>query len=122
MSLDSYLVISLQALKSHDRRKILLDVANALEDNKNMIMAENCADVKAAEEAGYEKSLISRLALKPEKVLIFSSMAPRTLITMTFFFLLPIKTYQKDSCFYRLSFLQTRFENSQTWKNQLVAF
>lgn len=49
----------------------MLDVADALEDNENMIMAENSADIKAAEEAGYEKSLISRLALKPGKVLIF---------------------------------------------------
>ncbi|XP_022982661.1 delta-1-pyrroline-5-carboxylate synthase-like isoform X2 [Cucurbita maxima] len=58
----------LQALKSEDRRKILLDVANALQDNENMIIAENCADIKAAEEAGYEKSLISRLALKPGRI------------------------------------------------------
>lgn len=62
---------SFQALKSEDRRKILLDVANALQDNEDMIMAENNADIKAAEEAGYEKSLISRLALKPGRVLIF---------------------------------------------------
>lgn len=48
-----------------------MDVADALEDNENMILAENSADIKAAEEAGYEKPLISRLALKPGKVLIF---------------------------------------------------
>lgn len=63
----------LQALKSEDRRKILLDVADALEDNENMIMAENSADIKAAEEAGYEKSLISRLALKPGKIKLLAN-------------------------------------------------
>lgn len=61
--------IGMQALKSEDRRKILLDVADALEDNEDMIIAENLADIKAAEEVGYEKSLISRLALKPGRVL-----------------------------------------------------
>ncbi|XP_011651883.1 delta-1-pyrroline-5-carboxylate synthase isoform X2 [Cucumis sativus] len=63
----------LQALKSEDRRKILMDVADALEDNENMILAENSADIKAAEEAGYEKPLISRLALKPGKVKLLAN-------------------------------------------------
>ncbi|XP_038905635.1 delta-1-pyrroline-5-carboxylate synthase-like isoform X2 [Benincasa hispida] len=63
----------LQALKSEDRKKILLDVADALEDNENMIMAENNADIKAAEEAGYEKPLISRLALKPGKIKLLAN-------------------------------------------------
>lgn len=58
----------LQALPSHDRSKILLDIADALVANERLILAENKADLAAAEEAGYEKSLISRLALKPEKI------------------------------------------------------
>ncbi|XP_031273980.1 delta-1-pyrroline-5-carboxylate synthase-like [Pistacia vera] len=59
----------LQALSSEERKKILLDIADALEANESKIMAENDADVAAAQEAGYDKSLISRLALKPEKIL-----------------------------------------------------
>lgn len=58
----------LQSLSSQDRKKILLDVANALEANESLIKIENDADVAEAEEAGLEKSLISRLALKPGKI------------------------------------------------------
>lgn len=47
---------------------MLQDIANALEANEKAILAENEADVVAAQQAGYEKSLISRLALKPGKV------------------------------------------------------
>ncbi|KAK9266436.1 hypothetical protein L1049_008996 [Liquidambar formosana] len=57
----------LQGLHSEDRRKILLDIADALEENQSLIKVENEADVAAAQEAGYDTSLISRLALKPEK-------------------------------------------------------
>ncbi|KAJ8423228.1 hypothetical protein Cgig2_027654 [Carnegiea gigantea] len=52
----------LQALSSEERRKILLDIADALEANEPLIKVENDADVTAAEQAGYEKSLISSLA------------------------------------------------------------
>ncbi|GAB2299725.1 Delta-1-pyrroline-5-carboxylate synthase [Dionaea muscipula] len=58
----------LQAITSHDRRKILLDVADALEANEELIKGENEADVAAAQQAGYERSLIARLALKPGKI------------------------------------------------------
>uniref|UniRef100_A0A2P2MB80 Delta-1-pyrroline-5-carboxylate synthase n=1 Tax=Rhizophora mucronata TaxID=61149 RepID=A0A2P2MB80_RHIMU len=58
----------LQALSSQDRKKILLGVAEALEANENLIKIENEADVAAAQEVGLEKSLISRLALKPKKI------------------------------------------------------
>ncbi|KAK9154370.1 hypothetical protein Sjap_001850 [Stephania japonica] len=58
----------LQALSSQDRRNILFAIADALEQNKNSIAVENEADVAAAEQAGYAKSLISRLALKPGKI------------------------------------------------------
>ncbi|CAI0443340.1 unnamed protein product [Linum tenue] len=58
----------LQALSSEDRKKILLDIANALEANEKVIKVENEADVAAAEQAGMEKSLIARLALKPGKI------------------------------------------------------
>ncbi|XP_031253971.1 delta-1-pyrroline-5-carboxylate synthase-like [Pistacia vera] len=58
----------LQALQPQARRKILLDVADALEANESLIKAENEADIAAAQEAGYGKSLISRLALKPGKI------------------------------------------------------
>ncbi|KAM1612743.1 hypothetical protein PS2_001346 [Malus domestica] len=58
----------LQTMTSEDRKKILLDVADALEANVKLINIENEADVSAAQRAGYEKSLISRLALKPGKI------------------------------------------------------
>nr|AHM25913.1 delta 1-pyrroline-5-carboxylate synthase [Calotropis procera] len=58
----------LQAMSSKDRNKILFDIADALEANEKQIITENEADVSAAEKAGYEKSLISRLALKPGKI------------------------------------------------------
>jgi len=58
----------LQAISSHDRRKILLDIADALEANEKLIKTENEADVATARQAGYEKSLIARLALKPGKI------------------------------------------------------
>ncbi|OIW07499.1 hypothetical protein TanjilG_14445 [Lupinus angustifolius] len=57
----------LQVLSSEERSKILLAVADALENNESMIRSENEADIVAAEGAGYEKPLISRLSLKPEK-------------------------------------------------------
>ncbi|CAI0445840.1 unnamed protein product [Linum tenue] len=59
--------LTLDALSSEDRKKILLDIANALEANEKVIKVENEADVAAAEQAGMEKSLIARLALKPGK-------------------------------------------------------
>ncbi|KAE9451422.1 hypothetical protein C3L33_16661, partial [Rhododendron williamsianum] len=57
----------LQAMSPQDRRKILLDIADAVEANENLITVENEADVAAAQQAGYEKALIARLALKPAK-------------------------------------------------------
>lgn len=57
----------MQALSPQERKKVLLDIADALEANEKQIIIENEADVAASIEAGYEKSLISRLALKPEK-------------------------------------------------------
>ncbi|KAI3912531.1 hypothetical protein MKW98_020993 [Papaver atlanticum] len=58
----------LQALPSEDRKKILLQVADALETNESLIQEENDADVAAGKKAGYDKALISRLALKPGKI------------------------------------------------------
>lgn len=45
----------------------MLAVADALEKNQKLIKLENEADIADALEAGYDKSLISRLTLKPEK-------------------------------------------------------
>jgi hypothetical protein len=57
-----------QNLSSDERKKILLDIADALEQNEDLIRTENEADVSAAQDAGYQKSLVDRLTLKPEKV------------------------------------------------------
>lgn len=37
-------------------------------ENENKILTENAADIAAAQEAGYDKALVSRLALTPKKV------------------------------------------------------
>ncbi|KAL7589673.1 hypothetical protein Lser_V15G38738 [Lactuca serriola] len=58
----------LQALSSKERKKILLDVAAALEANEQFIMLENDADVEIARDAGYDEALVARLALKPSKI------------------------------------------------------
>ncbi|ERN08053.1 hypothetical protein AMTR_s00012p00263260 [Amborella trichopoda] len=58
----------LQTLSSEERRKILLGIADALEANEALIKVENDADVIAAQQAGYEKSLVSRLTLRPGKI------------------------------------------------------
>ncbi|KAK9913612.1 hypothetical protein M0R45_037422 [Rubus argutus] len=58
----------LQAMTSEERKRLLLDIADALEANSHIIHVENQADVCEAEHAGYEKSLISRLALNPGKI------------------------------------------------------
>ncbi|KAL9316318.1 hypothetical protein ACSQ67_017319 [Phaseolus vulgaris] len=50
------------------RKQILLKIVDALEANEKIIRIENEADVTTAQEAGYEKSLVARLALKPGKV------------------------------------------------------
>ena len=51
-----------------------MDIADALEANEKLIKAENEADIAAAQEAGYDNSLLSRLTLKPEKVRNYGSM------------------------------------------------
>ncbi|PRQ59291.1 putative glutamate-5-semialdehyde dehydrogenase, Glutamate 5-kinase [Rosa chinensis] len=58
----------LQVMTSEERKRILLDIADALEGNSHIIHVENEADVCASEHAGHEKSLISRLALSPGKI------------------------------------------------------
>lgn len=58
----------LQALAPQERRNILLDIADALEANEKEILTENEADVDAAQQAGYDPSLVARLALKPGKI------------------------------------------------------
>ncbi|KAI4307580.1 hypothetical protein L6164_030752 [Bauhinia variegata] len=58
----------LQALSSEERKQILLNIADALEANEQKIRVENEVDVAAAQQAGYEKSLVSRLVLKPGKI------------------------------------------------------
>jgi len=58
----------LQALSSSDRRKILLDLADALEANEELIRKENESDVCIAKEARITEALVSRLTLKPGKI------------------------------------------------------
>lgn len=57
-----------KSVSSEERKKILLDIADALEANEKLIRTENESDIAAAQQAGIEKSLISRLTLKPGKV------------------------------------------------------
>ncbi|KAJ1422266.1 Glutamate/acetylglutamate kinase [Sesbania bispinosa] len=62
----------LQALSSEERKQILLNIADALEAHQKEIRIENEADVAAAQQAGYEKSLVARLVLKNEKARQFT--------------------------------------------------
>ncbi|KAK6126104.1 hypothetical protein DH2020_040218 [Rehmannia glutinosa] len=59
--------VGLQSISSEERRQILLDVADALEEKASLIEVENEADIAAAHEAGYDESLISRLVLNSVK-------------------------------------------------------
>ncbi|XP_047312589.1 delta-1-pyrroline-5-carboxylate synthase 1-like [Impatiens glandulifera] len=61
----------LQSRTSDERRGILIAVADALEANEELIIAENQVDVEEAEACGYDRSLISRLVMKPGKASIF---------------------------------------------------
>ncbi|XP_073275331.1 delta-1-pyrroline-5-carboxylate synthase-like [Primulina huaijiensis] len=58
----------LQCMSSEERRKILLCVADALEEKETLIRDENAADIRAAHEAGYDEALISRLVLSHAKI------------------------------------------------------
>lgn len=58
----------LQRLSTFERRKILLDIADALEANDELIRLENNMDVQAAQSTGVAKSLVARLNMKPGKV------------------------------------------------------
>ncbi|KAG4953357.1 hypothetical protein AAZX31_14G063500 [Glycine max] len=58
----------LQAISSEERKQILLKIADDLEANEKIIRTENEADVAVAQQAGYENSLVARLALKPGKI------------------------------------------------------
>uniref|UniRef100_A0ACD5XAR8 Uncharacterized protein n=1 Tax=Avena sativa TaxID=4498 RepID=A0ACD5XAR8_AVESA len=58
----------LQNLSSEERKKILLDIADALVANEGLILSENEADLAAAHDSGYEKSLVSRMTLKAGKI------------------------------------------------------
>jgi len=54
-------------VSSEERKQILLNIADALQSREKEIRIENEADIVAAQEAGYEKSLVARLVLKSEK-------------------------------------------------------
>ncbi|KAL6128267.1 hypothetical protein ACLB2K_071622 [Fragaria x ananassa] len=58
----------LQAMTSEERKRILLDIADALEGNSHIIHVENEADVCEAEHAGYGKILDISASTKPPKV------------------------------------------------------
>lgn len=74
-------------MTSEERKRVLLDVADALEANVRLINVENEADVSAAQVAGYEKSLISRLALKPGKARDPNlAMLDKCLVTFIFYY------------------------------------
>eukprot|EP00250_Pteridium_aquilinum_P012578 c20812_g1_i2 orf=325-2550(-) len=58
----------LQMLSSLDRMQLLLDIADALEANEEIIRHENEQDVRDAQKAGLSKPLIARLTIKAGKV------------------------------------------------------
>ncbi|OIW21934.1 hypothetical protein TanjilG_15258 [Lupinus angustifolius] len=54
-------LITSHALSSEERKQVLLKIADALEAHEKEIRIENEADVVAAQQEGYEKSLVARL-------------------------------------------------------------
>uniref|UniRef100_A0A9I9E7L3 Uncharacterized protein n=1 Tax=Cucumis melo TaxID=3656 RepID=A0A9I9E7L3_CUCME len=56
------------ALKSKDRRKILMDVTDVLEDNENIILAENSAVIKAPEKIKLIANSVRKLAEMEEPI------------------------------------------------------
>lgn len=71
----------LQSLSSQERRQVLLDIADALEEKESLIADANQADIDAARQAGYDESLIARLCLKPGKITALAN-SMRTLADM----------------------------------------
>ncbi|KAF4347729.1 hypothetical protein G4B88_017808 [Cannabis sativa] len=60
-------VAARESLIFRRKEKILLDVADALEANQELIKAENELDISEAQLAGYEKPLVARLGLSAAK-------------------------------------------------------
>ncbi|GAQ89957.1 delta 1-pyrroline-5-carboxylate synthetase [Klebsormidium nitens] len=58
----------LQALTSAERSQILLDVADALVKNEELILKENGLDVQQAQASDTPNALLQRLKLKPGKI------------------------------------------------------
>ncbi len=55
-------------LSSDDKNRILLDVANALEESAKEIIAENDKDIEAAKENGMHEGLVDRLRLNDSRI------------------------------------------------------
>jgi hypothetical protein len=58
----------LQAMTSAERSQILLNIADALVKNEDLILKENGLDLQQAQESDTANALLQRLKLKPGKV------------------------------------------------------
>lgn len=109
----------LQALSSEDRKKVLYDIADALEANEKTIRAENELDVTAAQEAGLEESLVARLVMTTGKVRQYSwcGIVPISTLFMTYLHLM-LPCFVLD----RSPALPLQFVRWLIWKIQSAAF
>lgn len=58
----------LNTLSSEKKNACLLKAADALIQGSRKILAENAADLQAAQEKGMKESLVDRLKLTPERI------------------------------------------------------
>ncbi|MCL2389026.1 MAG: glutamate-5-semialdehyde dehydrogenase [Elusimicrobia bacterium] len=58
----------LSIMSAEDKNKILLNIADALEENSEKILFHNAIDVDAAKQSGLDAALIDRLTLTAERV------------------------------------------------------
>lgn len=91
-----------------------MDIANALEANVKLIRTENEVDVAVAQQAGYEKPLISRLTLKAGKA--------RDCINLLFLFWHKYISNCLVPFYGRYLALQIQFVHLQIWRTQYPRF
>ncbi|RDX70274.1 hypothetical protein CR513_50502, partial [Mucuna pruriens] len=78
------MAVSASLIFRRERKQILLKIADALEAHKREIRIENEADVAAAQEAGYEKSLVAGLILLAEGVILEKTSSPLGVLLIVF--------------------------------------
>lgn len=58
----------LATLRAEDKNRALLEIAQAIHEQRSLIKAENALDLRAAKEAGLDDALIDRLCLNDKRI------------------------------------------------------